>query len=302
MLTYKHLFKLALFGLCVFFVYAKLKDTNLSELWSNLKSQTFFWSVALLFGFNYLFEVLKWRAIVQGLVQYDNRKLIRGVLTGQALGLFAPLLSGEYTGRVLHLQDQNRHKVLGSYLASVFIQSLMAVSLGTFSSLVLGIRLGWWGLSTAWALALAYSCIVVLCLYGFRYSKKWTKYIPEKRRHIFESYRLFDKKRLFWLVFYFFLRYAVICFQFFLSFRAFGLEISLVLTFLAISTVLSAKNFFAGVGTVVELGVRQVTLAYVMELLGYNVALATLAGFWVWLVNIGLASVLGSWWIWKTKL
>ncbi len=294
--------KFILFGLCLIFIFIKVKDTNLLELRLAFGSPVYFFSVALLFFPNYTFEVFKWRAVVLGIVPFTWGKLIKGVLTGQAVGLFAPLMSGDYTGRVLHLQGQQRHHVLGAYLASTFFQSLAATSLGTFATLALGVKIGWWSYGAAFWLAAVYAAIVGALLYVFKKSRRWHKKLPPKWQPVFDSYKTFDKKRMFGVLLFFALRYAVICFQFYFSYRAFGLEISFMLSTLATATILSAKNLFAGMGVLVELGVRQFTVAYVMESLGYDPALASLAGLWVWMVNVGMASLLGAIWVWKIKI
>ncbi len=261
---------------------------------SQLQNPVWLWIMAGLFFFNYLFETLKWRVLIEGYLFADWRQLVYGVLSGQALGLFAPVMTGDYAGRLIHIQKQGRHKVLGSYLAGLYIQGLFGICVGVLALGIYLVRADKMQALDFLGLMLLFFGIGIGLSYSFFAVKTLLRFVPSKWHYFLDSYRYFGHKRVIKVLFFFSLRYAVICLQFHFAFLAYGLRIGLLESVLASSMILSAKSVLPGLGVFVELGIRQLTVIYVMEWLGFDAMAASLASLWVWVVNMGAGSLLGA--------
>lgn len=135
--------KFGIVGLAIWFIISKVNNQqNLFEFTSLLKSiptETMYITlsvVVFLMLCNWFLEVVKWRYLSQGLEQLSYWKAIQSVFCGLTWAIFTPNRIGEYGGRVLLLQPQNRAR--GAVLMGV----------GLFAQLVLTSFFG--ALSIAW--------------------------------------------------------------------------------------------------------------------------------------------------------
>lgn len=135
--------KFGIVGLAIWFIITKVNNQqNLFEFTSLLKSipvETMYLTlsvVVFLMLCNWFLEVVKWRYLSRGLQQLSYWKAIQSVFCGLTWAIFTPNRIGEYGGRVLMLQPQNRAR--GAVLMGV----------GLFAQLVLTSFFG--ALSIAW--------------------------------------------------------------------------------------------------------------------------------------------------------
>lgn len=97
---------------------------------------------------NWWAEVCKWRSLIVRTEPMSFSRAWQAVLAGVAVSLFTPNRVGEYGGRVLFVQPENRWFAAGATVLGNFAQALVLVSGGTAGLLWLSRRLDWPG--AAW--------------------------------------------------------------------------------------------------------------------------------------------------------
>jgi len=130
-------------GLAIYFVYNKVNNQEnlraFTDLMQSIAPQVMYSTLAavvMLMAMNWLIEVVKWRYLSRGLERLTFWKATKSVFCGLTWAIFTPNRIGEYGGRVLLLQPQNRAR--GAVLMGV----------GLFAQLVLTSVFG--AVSIAW--------------------------------------------------------------------------------------------------------------------------------------------------------
>lgn len=100
--------KLLFFGLCLAFIVNKIYTEGFNFSFF-LDAEYFALFVGLMF-LNWGIEVLKWKALIQGLEELSYSDLTKSVLAGLSFGLLTPNRIGNFVGKILYLQPVNRIK------------------------------------------------------------------------------------------------------------------------------------------------------------------------------------------------
>ncbi|MFZ9848245.1 MAG: lysylphosphatidylglycerol synthase domain-containing protein [Flavobacteriales bacterium] len=266
----------------------------------------FFIVLGLVF-FNWGFEALKWKFLVSKVQKVNFWQSYKGVLSGVTISIFAPLRTGEYIGRVLHLEPENR--ISGSVLSvyGSMIQLFITIFCGAvawvffFDELLLSDVL-YRGLITA-------SFFVVLSSMFLSLIKpSWVVFLvrktrlPEKWKNYFNVLADFNLPQLLIQgILVSFLRYSVFSLQFYFAVDLFGVHlpfwngIAIVsFTFLGLS--------FLSLSALMELGFTRATIfltlftlcskeSYHQENMGTAIWLASTL---IWLVNLALPALTGA--------
>ena len=129
-----------LFIVCLIAIYSKvMTNDNLQKYGSSIKDQFLKitvgeWVVLLiLFFLNYLIEAIKWSQAIKELSPMTLIQSLRSVLVGQAFAFFTPVRSGDYVGRILFLEQENKLKGVAQMAWSSYAQLLITLLMGTIA-------------------------------------------------------------------------------------------------------------------------------------------------------------------------
>jgi hypothetical protein len=129
-----------LFIVCLIAIYSKvMTNDNLQKYGSSIKDQFLKitvgeWVVLLiLFFLNYLIEAIKWSQAIKELSPITLIQSLRSVLVGQAFAFFTPVRSGDYVGRILFLEQENKLKGVAQMAWSSYAQLLITLLMGTIA-------------------------------------------------------------------------------------------------------------------------------------------------------------------------
>lgn len=182
---------------------------------------------------NWWVEVCKWRSLIMRTEAMSLPRAGQAVMAGVAVSLFTPNRVGEYGGRVLFVQPENRWFAAGATVLGNFAQVLVLVSGGTAGLLWLSHRLDWPG--TAWldhAVLPAYCGLILLWLAylnlprarvrlrQYRIVKRLKRLVKVDTQHWPEV----SRSDLAWQAAWATGRYLVYSLQYFLLLRCFGVS------------------------------------------------------------------------------
>ncbi len=129
-----------LFIVCLIAIYSKvMTNDNLQKYGSSIKDRFLKitvgeWVVLLiLFFLNYLIEAIKWCQAIKELSPMTLIQSLRSVLVGQAFAFFTPVRSGDYVGRILFLEQENKLKGVAQMAWSSYAQLLITLLMGTIA-------------------------------------------------------------------------------------------------------------------------------------------------------------------------
>jgi hypothetical protein len=271
----------------LYFKSITLSDTGFYFLFSLLLSPV-----------NCLFEALKWREAAQKHFSLSVAEAWRGVVTGQALNLVAPLNLGHISGRLLNLQKNANAKWQAVGLVMVCQAAQFVVTLLAFfaSILFLGNDLSLF-YQIDWRLIIL-CCLLVLVLFFplFLHLQK-QKWFQEA----WQAFKELETPKLVKIFLYAALRYLTFSTQFVLMLYFLGVEKWWLELYMALSLVFMAKSLLPSFHFLSDLGVREFAALLFLPVIGLAENIVVAGSLWVWIVNIFLPSVLGSFLLLRTK-
>lgn len=271
------------------------------------------WLCVLLMPLNWALESWKWYILCNRLQQVTFVKAFESVLSGLSLSLNTPNRIGEYGGRVLYLQPENRLKGVALTITSSVAQLCITLLLGVlglllWKPLLLGATFE--NARVSDVLYTSFLCLLVLCtgltfLFYFRlhWLAKLLSWVPVVKNTFSFAWVLGELTnglllRLLWLSF---VRFLIFALQYLLLWNALGAHMPLWQGFWGVAlifVIMAAIPSFA----IAELGIRGKLAVTVGSLLSGNV-LALLAGtVGIWLLNLVLPALAGSIFLLTLKL
>lgn len=275
-----------------------------------------FATIVILVFFNWGFEALKWQFLVSKVEKVSFLQSYKGVLSGVTVSIFAPLKTGEYIGRVLHLQPENR--ISGSVL-SVY---------GSMIQLFITILCGAWAwlfflndvidIDNAYRVLINIAFLITIVVMFFALAKpSWVVYLvnktplPSKWKNYFNVLADFNLAQLLTQgILVSLLRYFVFSLQFYLALKLFGVDLPLgegmaivALTFLGLS--------FLSLSALMELGFTRTAVCLALVAIFYKLddtQIHTFAtGVWlastlIWLINLALPAAIGAIFMYSVKI
>lgn len=254
-----------------------------------------YWIVALvllLMLVNWAVEAVKWQLVVKHLQKISIWNAFKGVMMGVSVSLIMPNRTGEFVGKILVLDKENRVRgVLASMLASIS-QLLMTLIFG-----VLGMLFFQFKEVTFTGNYLLISAILLLVSTWFYFifptlSRKWLRFLPDKIARFFSFLKNYRFSDLGLLVFWSFGRYVVFVFQLYLLFIFFGMSLNFFdfwinasVSFL-LTTIIPTTSFS-------ELFVRNQVGLMLFENLVLHEETIIASFSALWLINIAIPAIIG---------
>lgn len=224
------------------------------------------------------------------------------IFTGISFSIATPNRVGEFVGRVLHLPKDLRLQASGYTFIGNFAQLIVTCFAGSAGlSLILGDLVeGNLGQFKAIIFFLAYLAPILtflfLCIY-FNASVffRWVSQIKflQRWQDQLSQLSVLTSSVLLQVLFWSFFRYAIFLLQYWLMFKAIGVEVEFKQTAMAISTVLLVLSIVPTV-SLVELGLRWQISILAFAPFTANVFGLTMGVTLIWLLNMIVPAAIGA--------
>lgn len=305
------------FVLLAWSLYKKVyMQPDFSNRWQHIKESIhnpLLWLVLLLMLVNWALESRKWQLLAAPLEKISFPTAVKSVLAGCSITMLTPNRIGEYGGRILYMQEQNRlkaisHTILGS-MSQLFVTLIMG-SVGLFyfrfisnEGKMLNVLISPFLLNILLYISVLVS-VGLLMLYlraGFLVTlihkagvfKKFVKYIE----HLGD----FSRKQLLRILFLSILRYMVFILQYMLLLHVMQVTLNPVLCFWLLAIYYWLLAFTPTIGFT-ELPIRATASVQLLQVFTANILGIEVASFAIWLINLVLPAIGGSILILKLKI
>lgn len=296
--------------LAFWFIFRKLVHNSDLGNFINLIKGVQIWEVISVIGtvfalmfLNWGLEVLKWKRLLRTVEKISTWRAVESVFCGLTLAIFTPSRIGEYGGRVFFLSPRRR------------IVGVVAMAVGNIAQMVLTNVFG----SVA-ALFFVYRFVeidrrifyllIVICLVFciflciFYFHVRWIKWIllsirfTKKYEKFYSVLGRYSKTELFKILLISVARYAVFTTQYFIllnwlipDLQELDVLMMLCILFFIQSTLPSLDLF--------DIGVRALTATYFFGFITEHNVEVIASTACVWLVNIIIPAILGSYFVFK---
>jgi hypothetical protein len=288
------------------------QNKNLSQIGEQVSALTSSYNILLLLlvsvlvFVNWGIEAHKWQQLINQSYNISFFTSFKAVLGGITIASATPNRVGEHICRVFFVDDISKGKSISLTFVGICSQILITaivgvVGLSYYLFYFTSLQAAWYGvvvggsLVTAGSLTWLYFYINALpqWIYSIKVFKKWQRYI--------DTIKQFTRVTLNYLLWLSFSRYVVFSVQFLLLLLVFGVTLPLIEGFLMIGLI-----FFVQMAlpypALAELGVRgNVALFFLGKLTeGQEIGIIS-ATFSLWMVNILLPTLIGSYFVLKQK-
>lgn len=255
----------------------------------------------LLMPLNWLVETLKWRQYVRRFDPISFRQAMLAVWVGLSFSLFTPNRIGEYGGRVLFIQPENRWKAALVNLIGNFSQYLILLTVGSISGIYYLQQLH--VLTTFWLyLFCAGAGGVLLFLYFLYFNIQGLKILLQRLLQWEWWQRLlrsgdvlhyFNTSAAAGLLAWALLRYVIYCTQYFFLLSFFGITPGFLVAYAGIALIFLVQTCLP-LAPLASLLVRGNLAVWVWLPFGENALSALASSFSLWIINLILPALIGT--------
>ena len=252
----------------------------------------------LLMPINWLIESVKWRMLILPWKNLTKIDAMKAIYAGISVGLVTPARIGEYGGRLLLIDGEDRIKSIPATLISSIAQNISNIIGGYIGALIFCycyFSFNRYVYIVGSILGLL--VIIMLCALFFNISKLkldglnrwWLGKLLNKQAHIISQYDRPILKRVLTLSY---LRYLIYCTQYVLILDFLGLELSLLAAFSGVAVI---YLFQSGIPLPPILSViaRGELAIVIWSLFTANVGGILVATFGLWVINLVFPALLG---------
>lgn len=253
--------------------------------------------IILLMPINWLFETMKWRETVFPKFNITILSAYKAVFQGVSFGIITPARVGEYGGRILYLEPENRVSgVLGTFVCSLY-QNIINILMASIFLIFTGLEfVEQYNKSLLVSGGIAMCLVVVLVIWGLPHILSILTKITFIEKRIKHSSKLIDqlKKTNQVKVFsYAFFRYIVYSIQYLLIFQIFQISLSPTETFIAIGIIYGIQTILP-LTPLLQLGLRGSIALFVISPIVSEENMVILASYSLWLINLLIPSIVGG--------
>jgi uncharacterized membrane protein YbhN (UPF0104 family) len=271
----------------------------------NHKGWTGILLVLVLMLFNWGFEARKWQLLVQPLEKISFIRAFSATLSGVSISINTPNRIGEYGGRVLYLQNENKLKAIAATIVGSFSQLIVTVIFGLIGLFYyihnLAPRGGsrylspdFWG-NFVLVLLLIIGVLTILLYFRLRiilavFDKvRWLR----KLKGYVQIIAQYKPAELRYLLLLSAFRYMVFSAQYLILLDALGVEFLWWQAFLLNSVIYLVMAVVPTIA-IAELGVRGKVSIFFLGLLSSNEVAILAATGGIWLINLFLPAIAGT--------
>lgn len=296
------------YGFLAYKIYEFIQNPSSASGWSDLSWRKWGW-LLLAVSFmpvNFLIETTKWRYLISSLEYLSFRKALKSVMSGYATGFFTPNRVGEFPGRAVYLQSNNRWQAITFGMVGTLAQTIIISLFGIFSfMLLMGHRqMPFLADKTLLMMiffaemAIAFSLYLSLPKLSHFFSR-WN--VSVKINTLLKWLSTFRSKQLAYVLLLAFGRYLVFCMQLYCMLHFCSIGINLWQGVVSISTFYLFLTFTPSIAFS-EAAIRGSYAVIFVGMFSDNSVGIALAGVLVWFVNAVIPMIIGSVFFSKTKL
>ena len=252
----------------------------------------------VLMPINWLIESVKWRMLILPWKNLTKIDAMKAIYAGISVGLVTPARIGEYGGRLLLIDGEDRIKSIPATLISSIAQNISNIIGGYIGALIFCYcYFSFNRFVYIVGSILGLLVIIMLCALFFNISKLkldglnrwWLGKLLNKQAHVISQYDRPILKRVLTLSY---LRYLIYCTQYVLILDFLGLELSLLAAFSGVAVI---YLFQSGIPLPPILSViaRGELAIVIWSLFTANVGGILVATFGLWVINLVFPALLG---------
>lgn len=245
---------------------------------------------------NRFFEILKWQNLVRALQEISLKESTAQVLGALTAGIFTPNGLGEYAGKALFYEKSKAKKIVFLNLVCNGIQMVLTVLFGVCGLLYFNTQ---YQVITPQTVMIIGSFIVVLLLLSFSMKKFTIKgYSIEKLIHKINEIPkgVHQKNMILGLC-----RYLVFSHQYYFLLLAFEVQLPYLLMMSAVTSVYFLASSLPSF-QFLDFAVKGSVAVYFFGLLGVNEWIVIFITTLMWLLNVVIPVVIGSYYVLNFKL
>ena len=264
--------------------------------------------VVLMMFINWMLESLKWKFMIRKIEAISFFTSFRAIFSGITVSSFTPNRIGEYGGRVFCLEKSDRIQAVFITILCSMAQLLTTIIFGSFAFFILHeqfledqhfiIEISRFSLFVLFVLnilfVLAYFNIAFLINFLWKFS-----FFNFLRQYI-NVISLFNFKDLLVTFLYSVFRYLIFSIQFLILLHVFSVDISLYDAILSVMLVFFFITLTPTI-TIAEIGVRGSMALLVFLKFSTNVIGILSSTFLLWIINLIIPAIIGSFFIFSLK-
>lgn len=263
----------------------------------------------VLMPLNWILESFKWKTLVNNFQYFSLGSGLKSVLSGVSMAIMTPGRIGEYGGRLVGIDPQNRPKAILANLISSLSQNIINIGVGLCMALLFmnrfmdiqqGVFLSLFFISVliVCALLLAYIRIDLIGgLLAYLPDYKWVTKIQES----VNSFSQLDNKSLFYILFISMVRYAVYLSQYVMLIFFFGVTDQLVPAILGVGTIFFLQSNLP-LPPALSVLARGEMAIFLWSVFTGNVLGIIAATFSLWIINLVVPAIVGAFVISQAKI
>lgn len=247
-------------------------------------------------------ETYKWMMAVRKVQVINFARALKAILSGIAFSISTPNSIGEYVGRVLFMDDGNRIKAIALTVVANLSQLIITMLMGTVALFFLKDKLiqsDFLSEPMFYAtLSISIFILITLTLIFFRLSLfiKIINKLPATSKFAWavEAVEHVNATLLVRFLSISVLRFVVFSLQYFLLFRFFGVDVSVVECWLGISVMFLVMAAIPTIALFTDVGIKNelsIKLIGIFSSNSLGISLTTLS---VWFINLVFPAVVGS--------
>lgn len=284
------------------FIYFKLKDQQnfneevLMATKNALTNYQLLLAIVLFFmPLNWLLEALKWQILARPVKQLELKKAFTGVLAGLSMAFITPHGIGDYLGRVLTIQKEDRGRLVGAVLLGRLMQLTATLLFGTMGIFYL------LGSTFTYIYLLLLICLIIsgILLLTFRIKPKGK--LLNKIAYYVSIVSTYSSKTLLQILALSCLRYIVFCIQLVIMLTSF-VAIPLSLKIAGSTWIFLAKSILPTFNFLSDLGIREFSAIYFFDQFGTPLIPVLAASLLIWIINILLPTLVGIPFVYKLRI
>ena len=245
---------------------------------------------------NRFLEILKWQNLVSYLQKISLSEATAQVLGALTAGIFTPNGLGEYAGKALYFEKASRKKIVFLNLICNGVQMILTIVFGIFGLLYFNAN---FHIITTKTVAILFGLLVILILTFFSLKKITIKgYSIEKLIHkINEIPKLIHQKNIILGL----CRYLVFSHQYYFLFLAFDVDLPYLILMSAITSIYFLASSLPTF-QFLDFAVKGSVAVYFFGLLGVNEWIVIFISTLMWLLNVVLPVLIGSYYVLNFKI
>jgi len=275
----------------------------------SLKKYALLGFAVFLMYINWFSESYKWKLLIEKVERISLFKSFKAVLSGVTISLFTPNRTGEFAGRILSLERENRIQAIFPTFTGNIAQLIVTCIFGLIAVALLPLQFNAVFIDPVYTpVWISYASVFLILILVFIYfnlklfEKPLNKIIFLKKYQPYYSYFFaFSRTQLLYFLAISMARYFVFTAQYIILTRIFDINIGLneaIITIFLIYFVLTTIPTIA----LSEIGVRGSVSIFLIGKLSENLSGIFLASTSLWIINLAIPALIGSILIYRSKV